>query len=339
MKLNAFTTIKKLLISSLHLQLFITLISIPILLSWGIPISLLTFAGNVLFSPLLTAFLLLSSVIFFCELLHIPNGIFIWALEHITHWWLWLMQWAGHSVLVSFTMPSIFILVLIFILTLLILHHKKIQTPLKAIAYYSILLAITCIYLALPGYSGTKIININCNKGNVHIIKVDKQLIVIDPGVIGRRLSATSWCEYTLMPALTKNCGTNTIDHLVILQPNRIIFEALLNLIEKIRIKNIYIPLWQADMPSFWLKSFMKLKNSCQKNNCNLVRIGTQPITIDCITITALDEKIIVKEFSYPAFQITAAIDNQSISFYSAKHKLLEKKDNNGTQNSYAHRS
>jgi beta-lactamase superfamily II metal-dependent hydrolase len=403
MKLPALPKIKKILISFTHLQLFITLISIPILLSWGMPISLLTFAGNFFFSPLLTAFLLLSSLIFFCELMRIPNGILIWMLEHITHWWLLLMQWAGHSVLLPFALPSVLILILIFIVTLLILHHKKIKTPFIAIICYSILLAATCLYLTMPKYSNNKIINIDCNKGTVHILKFKKQLIVIDPGVIGRRLSASSWCEYTLMPALTKQCGCNTIDHLIILQPNRIIFEALLTLLEKISIKNIYIPLWQGHMPSFWARSFMKLKQACQKNNCALIRMANQPISIDAITIKALDEQICVNrllprpvrvdgakrmetsplrlrfsatpdtsaasspaeacqvgrpgqvqagsieangektrsqkadEFSYPAFKITAMIDNQSISFYSAKHKLLEKKDHNGTQNSDAH--
>ena len=320
MKMPIVPRIKRILISFIHLQLFITLISMPILLSWGMPISLLTFAGNFLFSPILMIFLLLSSLIFFCEILRIPNQIFIWALEHITHWWLWLMQCAGHSALIPFALPSIGILLLIFILTLLILHHKKIQTPWKAIICYSILLTATCLYLALPARCANKIIDIACNKGNVHIIQRENHLIVIDPGVIGRRLSAPSWCEYTLMPALAKQCGTHTIDHLIILQPNRIIFEALLSLQEKICIKNIYIPFWNGQMPSFWLRNFMKLKHACYKNNCNLIRIGKYPLTIDGITISTLDEQICVNEFSFPAFKITTLIDNQTISFYSAKY-------------------
>ena len=317
---------KKNLISFVHLQLFITLISIPILLSWGMPISVLTFAGNFLFSPILTIFLLLSSLIFFCEILFIPNSILIWCLEHVTHWWLWLMKWAGHSALIPFAMPSILALILIFLLTLFILHYKKISTPLKSIACYSLLLGLTCAYLAVPAYSHDSIVTIDCNKGRVHILKHSNRIIVIDPGVIGRRLSAASWCEYTLLPALAKQLGTNTIDHLIILQPNRIIFDALISLQEKICIKNIYIPFWQGDMPSFWLRSFMALKRNCQKYNCNLVRIGNKQITIlECAIISALDEKISVNEFWYPAFDVTATIDKQTISFYSAKHKLLKK--------------
>lgn len=316
---------KRTIISFVHLQLFITLISMPILLSWGMPLSLLTFAGNFLFSPILTAFLLLSSLIFFCEILHVPNGILIWALEHVTHWWLWLMQWGNHSFLIPFVMPSIAVLIIIFLCTLAILHCKKNNTPFIGIAGYGILLAISCLYLAWPAKSKDAMIQLDCNKGKVTLIKKDKNTIVIDPGVIGRRLSAPSWCEYTLLAALAKQLGTNTIDHLIILQPNRIIFEALTSLQEKICIKNIYLPYWNGDMPSFWLRSFMALKRACQKHNCNLIRLGKKPISIlDCITISACDQQINAHEFNYPAFKVAATIDNKNLSFYSAKHMVQQ---------------
>ena len=138
-------------IKFVHLQLFITLISIPILLCWGMPISLLTFAGNLFFSPILTAFLLFSSLAFFCQMLHIPNGIFIYCLEHITHWWLWIMQWGTKSYLIALILPSIYIIIMIPLVAITILHHKKINTPFKSIICYGLVLLITCTYLKLQG--------------------------------------------------------------------------------------------------------------------------------------------------------------------------------------------
>ncbi len=315
--------IKRSIISFVHLQLFITLISMPILLSWGMPLSLLTFAGNFLFSPILTAFLLLSSLIFFCEILHIPNGIFIWSLEHITHWWLWLMQWASRSVLVSFAMPSIPALIIIFLCTLAILHCKKNKSPFIGIAGYGILLAISCLHLAWPATSKDALIQLDCNKGKVTLIKKNKNIVVIDPGVIGRRLSAPSWCEYTLLSALAKQLGTNTIDHLIILQPNRIIFEALTCLQEKIYIKNIYIPYWDGQMPSFWLRSFMNLKRACAKHNCNLIRLSKKPVTVlETLTITPIDHQITLNEFNYPAYCVNGTINNENFSLFSSKYPL-----------------
>lgn len=313
---------KKHLIAFLHLQLFITLISLPILVSWGMPISLLTFAGNFLFSPLLTAFLFLSSLVFFFEIAHLPSSLLISCLEYLTHGWLWLMSFGNNQMLVPLAMPSMALLIFIFVMTLVILHCKKNNTPAKGIAAYAILLGISCAYLAIPARSSHEHESIACNKKEVHILHADNQLILIDPGAIGMRLSAASWCEYTLMPFLAKRWATNRIDHCIILQPNRIIFEALISLQEKIIIKNIYIPYWQGPMPRFWLKSFMLLKKSCQTHGCNLVRIGNKPLKLcGTVTLDPLDQIITTQEFSYPAFQVNALLDSQKITINPAKYK------------------
>ena len=68
------------IIQFLQVQLFLSLASLPILVAWGIPFSLATVAGNFLFSPFLTLFLLLSSLIFFTELIFIPNAWLIFFL-------------------------------------------------------------------------------------------------------------------------------------------------------------------------------------------------------------------------------------------------------------------
>lgn len=213
------------------------------------PISLLTFAGNLFFSPILTAFLLFSSLIFFCQIVHIPSSLLIYCLEHITHWWLWIMQWGTKGYLVALPQPPIVTIILIPVLALVILHHKKIDTPYKGILGYGSLLLMACIYLKLNTVPSARIDTLECNKGNITLVSSNNQLIVIDPGVIGRRLSAPSWCEYTLMPYLVKKYGTTIIDHLIILQPNKIIFDALLALQEKIIIKNIYITMWEGKLP------------------------------------------------------------------------------------------
>lgn len=319
---RAIIKFKKQLIAFAHLQLFITLISLPILVAWGMPISLLTFAGNFLFSPLLTAFLFLSSLVFFFEVVHLPNSLIIRCLEQITHVWLWLMRSADNRMLLPLAMPSISVLILIFIMTLIILHCKKNNTPTKGIVAYAILMGLSCAYLALPARSTHERATISCNKKDVHIFHHQNQLILIDPGAIGMRLSAASWCEYTLMPFLAKQWATNRIDHCIILQPNRIIFEALASLQEKMIIKNIYIPYWQGDMPRFWLKSFMQLKKSCQTHGCTLIRLGKKPLLVlDTISIEPLDQTIIAHEFSYPAFQVSATLKSEKITLTPHKFK------------------
>ena len=246
---------------------------------------------------------------------------------------------ASHNVLVAVPLPPLALLAIIPIAALLILHHKKINTAGTSIACYSLLLALIFAYVAST-HSALSIDTIECNKGSVHLIQHHKQLIIIDPGVIGRRLSASSWCEHTLMPTLAKKYGATTIDHLIILQPNRIIFDALANLQEKICIKNIYIPFWQGDMPSYWLRSFMQLKRACAEHQCNLIRLGTKPLKImNCLDITALEQIIRSHEFSYNSYQVSGIIDNQSICLYSAKHSTVDKKGEiNVSQSSHDNR-
>lgn len=72
----------------LYLQLFISLIAFPLLLCWGLPISLLSPVGNLIFGPFLTVFLFLSSMLFFTELLYLPNGWIASVLDTFTQSWL-----------------------------------------------------------------------------------------------------------------------------------------------------------------------------------------------------------------------------------------------------------
>src|SRR3990167_11456211 len=62
-------------------QAYITTISMPILSFWGLPISLATFFGNIIASPLITSFIFISALVFFIELLNIPNWILLKILE------------------------------------------------------------------------------------------------------------------------------------------------------------------------------------------------------------------------------------------------------------------
>lgn len=313
------------LIRFIHLQLFITLISIPILLSWGMPISLLSFAGNLFFSPLLTAFLLLSSLVFFCQILHIPNGILISCLETITRWWLSIMQWGSSSCLIALPLPPLALLIAITLVTLIILHAKKINTAYKGIACYGLALVTFCILLKCMGTPVTCVEKLDCNKGQITIIKTDTQITIIDPGVIGRRLSAPSWCEYTLLPHLAKQYGATTIENLIVLQPNRIIFDALASLQEKISIKNIYLPLWHGQLPFYWWRSYCALREKCIAKHCKLIRFENPFAlsfgTYGSIRISPVDAMIKKDEFAYPCFEVHCVIDNQEMEIYSAKYK------------------
>src|SRR5579863_6125151 len=115
-------------LKSIQLQLFISTISLPFLIGWGLPISALTPFSTLIFSPFLTVFLLVSSLIFFLELLYLPHYPFIWCLETITNIWLFFLNYEQRVWLIAFKKPSLIFLAAIPLLALLVIHNKKCKT-------------------------------------------------------------------------------------------------------------------------------------------------------------------------------------------------------------------
>lgn len=313
------------LISFIHVQLFITLISMPILLCWGMPLSLLSFAGNFFFGPILTAFLLLSSLIFFFELLAIPNYFLIYALQKLTRAWMHIMHLPSSTSLVALPKPPLVIAFVIALCALLILHCKKINTPLKGIAAYSALLFFSGIILMFSTHWSTPVATLDCHSGQVTIVYQHKTLVVIDPGVIGQRISAPNWCEYTLMPYLAKEYGATKIDHLILLQPNGVLFQAIAHLLDKIQIKKIYLPIWNGTIPSHWWKHYFALIEQCNKKGCTLIRLKSDVRTIylgrQFLEIKPLEQHIRITEYSFSVFQVSGNIEEHPLLVYPRKYK------------------
>jgi hypothetical protein len=290
------------------------------------PISLLTFAGNFFFGPLLSLFLLLSSLIFFFEILNVPNGILIICLEWVTDLWLKTMSWGTPHMLWALPMPPLLIAIIIPLGALAILHAKIIKHRIVAILCYSGFLTIIFAYGTWYNKPPDAITTLDCNNGAVTIAHTGNQTCIIDPGVIGARLSGPSWCEYTLLPYLAKQYGCNTIDHCIIAQPNRIIFDGLASMLEKITIKNIYLIWWEGTLRRYWWFSYRKLVEHCKRTGCTLIRIYTHERKISLgkngtIHIRPLETIIKKDTFSFPALCITANVGTQSATVYSARYK------------------
>ena len=115
---------KKYIKSFLIVQITCTIVSLPILVYWGLPISVMSIVGNFLFLPFLTTFLVISSLIFFTQLLSIPNDFLIYLLNHFTKWWNYFLQFGKKEWLIGFANPKLFISTF-FIVLLLVVTIKK----------------------------------------------------------------------------------------------------------------------------------------------------------------------------------------------------------------------
>jgi hypothetical protein len=336
-------TVKKILIHAkswflkfLQIQLIMSLVSLVILINWGLPISLLSPVGNMVFPPIFTVFLGLASVIFFLEILSIPNGILVYFLEKVTSLWFFLAQNFNNKSLIGFVKPPILFTIIVPVLILFILIYKKINSLNKSIIALTILFFASCAYLKMAYTPSSFVKNIACNRGHVTFIYDNGKTAIIDPGYIGQRLSAPSWVQYTLVQEIIKSSGAMTIDHLIVLQPGKITFDAIKQLSRAITIKNIDLIAFDAgvnneNMKKNMTKSFAELQKEAQERNIKINKIGQTESVINLtdktkILVTPLPNIIKNNKLTYPAICLTCdtkTIDNKVYKIYSAKHKAL----------------
>lgn len=312
------------LIDMLSIQLFVTLISLPVLIAWGLPLSLFSILGNMLFSPILTMYIFVCSLLFLCALCNITCAPLNQALDLLSSAWLTILNYIPDTAHVGFAQPPAFVLASLGIATLLILHAKQLSKKNKCILY-GLLFAIALGASELYQKTAHTLIDIPCFNGSVHFIVTHGTTTVVDTGYMGQRISAPSWAEYTLLPAITKQTGHTHIDQIITLCPNRFTLTALETLCKKNVVKKIYLPLWQGENSYKLHRAFMALKKTCAENHCRLIRIGkNQAYTLNApenIQLTSYDSMIEKNGISFVNAHVSGHIDNKAFSFYASKHK------------------
>jgi hypothetical protein len=324
----------------MQLQLFLTLFSLPIVLAWGLPVSLLSPLGNLIFGPALTIFLFLSSLIFFGQLVCIPVAPLIWLLEKSTSLWLTFMHADLQTWLVGCSAPPLFCMVLMGIVPFFIMIHTKIGRHLYVnLGALTALLAVITLYLKCAAIPHTRIVEIPCNKGNITFIKTAHTHILIDPGYLGQRINALSFAQYTLIPTILKSSGSTTIDHLIILQPNTMTFQAIECLCTKMKVKTIYLVMWRGNAKKSFMRSYFRCITTAKKLGVRIVRItdhDAMTIGTQCtpnIVIQPTGTTIKTAAISYPALSVRTQIDNQEITLYSAKYANKQQKAHPSNKN------
>ena len=308
------------LLKSVQLQLFISFISLPFLIGWGLPISLVMPISTLMFSPFLTCFLLISSLIFFLELFYLPNTLFIWCLEHITTIWLACLNLEQRAWLIGFQKPPMIILLCIPFVALALVHSKKIITMTTRTSLLALLLITTCAALKIFPYTRhNAITKITCNKGHITLTNYQNIVTMFDPGYMSSRPNYESFISYTLMPEIIQKTGAMQIDHLVIGKLNKRILDAVQFLATKMVIKNVYIPAWQGKIPPFAWRSYVALKKTMLADNGKLHSISYKKQlkhdTDYIISIEPSNEKSIsYYDATYKPLCINGTIDAQTFS-------------------------
>ena len=304
------------LIKFLHLQLFLTLMSWPVLLYWGLPISLASIVGNLIFGPFLLVFLLLSSLIFLGEFLSIPTTLLIWLLEYISNLWYTILLWSDRSWLLFYAQPSFIVASLVCAATLLVLHHKKL-TPLQASSLFTCLLLIFLLYLTFTRLNpGTY--PLDCFDKQLTLIATKHTTVLIDPGILGRRSSAPDYIRYTLIPQLSKK-GISHIDSIITCKPSLTTFRALATLCHYYPVNAVYIPAWHGQLTHTGWHAWEQLKSTAEKYNTQIITLDTSTALVPlsttehlCITSQALNKR---NKLIYPELTLTQYVAGKSVAF------------------------
>lgn len=335
---NRISIVYNRIIDTINIQLFMTLISLPICIAWGLPVSTLTVLGNLLFSPFLTAYIFVSSLVFVTLFFSYSCKPLLWLLNILTDLWMNALHYMPTPLYIGFSCNII--IIIIPAIAALYIASSSCYTKITKTMCYGAVLGFLMVYTHLAQYTQEMIVAIPCFDEMIHVIITDNTSILFDHGCMGKKISAPSWAEYTLLSELIKKTGRTTIDHVIVTQPTIHTFKALMILIQKKAIKTIYIPYWSGPSAKKLYYAFMSCKKACDAHNVRLVRIGYNhhsTLTPHKKAIIDTDKKacIIRNNIQFPLVQMMSIIDNKPFSSYASSSK----KQKNSIRPAMAHSS
>ncbi len=294
------TWLQTALINFLIFNLFLTLVSLPVLVAWGLPISWLSPFGNLLFSPFLSLFLLISTLSFFCELTNLPHTALDYALETITAAWNALLQLAPNNSFVGFSSTAVYLLTVLSLATLILLMLPQFRAARRRLCALTLffLCSLTILKATQPAQLNT---TLSCFKKDMELIREDNQTLLIDQGALCERANPASWVQYHLVPDLIRATGSMHVDHLVITRPTIRALEAAAALMQHANVQKLYYPTIEGEMIGSHRGAFRRFYAIGKENGVELLRVHTeQVIQLGNQTIKIVpDKKVMYREIMY----------------------------------------
>lgn len=319
----------------LELQLFLTALSTPLLVGWGLPISVVSWFATPLFAPIFSAFLILSSIIFVGYFLYIPLYPFTWALHKTTQLWIWLLSFGSPRWLIGFKQPPLPFLLILPIAAFFIIHYRPFTKAWIRIVLLALAIITFCTSLKLIQYYGYPAIKtIACHNRNIYVVSDRNNTIVIDNGALATKPSNRSWLEYELLPTITKNTGKTAITTIISLQ-------ASLRTIETIQLINEHHPLHSVILPPVLSSLTTKLTEKLDELNKELAKNNRTITFVDPkkdlilknegnqIIISSLSRHIATQKQNTVLLKAIIETKNTKIEIMPLKKQPFLKKNNN----------
>jgi hypothetical protein len=264
--------IKKYLNDFLLCQLVVTLVSLPILSAWGLPLSLMSIVGNLVFLPFLTVFLILSSMVFFTELLSIPNSLFITGLNLVTKLWLHLLHYGKKEWLIGFAHPKLLTLTILLQIAANLFLHKQIKRYLL-IGNYIVLLLILFIFSLASRITVEQTYFIpNANQKISISTHQDNTITITDNGFFSKKTSPEKMVNFELKPYLTQQFGTVKIKEIIEQRPGQRSFRALQELCGLFPVETVKLAYFDFKLNKNGWRAFFDLKRELSKQGIQFER-------------------------------------------------------------------
>lgn len=275
--------VRRYFLNFVQAQVVVALVSIPILVGWGVPLSVMTLVGNLIFAPILAVFLVLSSLIFFTELLMIPNSILIRLLDLVNQGWIQVLNFGRKEWFWGFCKPNVLILLLM--MTSIFLYLVLIKSRLRTLCLALVILFFIFNFISVFFVCEEQRLVFKDGK---LVVKIDneKKVSLIDNGFFNQKASLDKFIEYDIKRCLMKNTGRYLIDYLHLLRPSFRSFKAANELCLRLNVKNVILPLFNKKLNGVAWREFFKLKSLLNERNINFVRMGSDQILLSKIHLS-----------------------------------------------------
>jgi hypothetical protein len=272
------------LVSFTQTQLVITIVALPILVAWGLGYSLMSLVGNLIFAPVLTAFLVLSSLLLFAHLLGIPHAWLATLLNWLTLAWDWMLNHASSSWLIECAKPSTVILIALPLIVYVLLHHRWMSTPLRRIgALCGLLVLCYGIFYAQRIHNGDGPLT-RCLNDKLYVIKLvgTDALILIDDGYFARKKSIEKAIAYEVRPWLAKQFGSVRIRELRMTRVGAGGLQAAKHICSLWPVESLWLPFFKNKLSKYAWRSFFDMKRIVVEKGIRLVRYDVHKLTRAC---------------------------------------------------------
>ncbi len=268
---NLLTPVVRWVRTALKVQFLTTALSLPVLIGWGLPLSMMSIVGNIAATPFLLATLFMSSLLFITELLHIPNQLLCTGTNHLISAWHFLLKQGNSEWLIGAPAPhptvSILLCALVAMGIWVCVSRFKISLVIASIGA-----SLLCVVLGiLLSHTTTHDVEkLTCYKRN-------EQTIVADHHFFAQKPQPLQAVRYTVKPLLLKKFGSLRVDIWRTSHAGIRTLRGLREALNEIKIASIHITQTPPQKNAAWALAWRDLQEKAHEKNATITLLAKSP--------------------------------------------------------------